>query len=96
MAWVIVFAQKKQTLMKDLDRKSWIFLILSGITTGSSWLFYYRALQEGVASIVVPIDKLSIVLTIVFARVFLKEKLSRRSFIGLCGIVAGPLVLLIK
>ena len=96
MAWAIVFAQKKQTLMKDLDKKSWIFLILSGITTGSSWLFYYRALQEGVASIVVPIDKLSIVLTIVFARVFLKEKLSRRSLIGLCGIVAGTLVLLIK
>lgn len=96
MAWLIVFAQKKQGLIKELDKRSWIFLILSGITTGSSWLFYYRALQEGVASIVVPIDKLSIVLTIVFARVFLKEKLSRRSLTGLCGIVAGTLVLLIK
>lgn len=95
MAWVIVFVQGKQKLIHTLSRNNWIFLVLSGISTGASWLFYYRALQEGVASIVVPIDKLSIVVTIVFARIFLHEKLSGRAFAGLLGIVAGTLVLLL-
>ena len=95
MAWIIVFAQGKQKQIGDIDKRSWIFLVLSGFSTGASWLFYYRALQDGVASIVVPIDKLSIVVTIVFARVFLREKLSRKALIGLVGIVAGTLVLLL-
>uniref|UniRef100_UPI004055C231 EamA family transporter n=1 Tax=Agathobacter sp. TaxID=2021311 RepID=UPI004055C231 len=95
MAWAIVFAQGKQKQIPSIDKRSWIFLVLSGISTGASWLFYYRALQDGVASIVVPIDKLSIVVTIVFARVFLKEKLSKKALIGLLGIVAGTFVLLL-
>lgn len=95
MAWVIVFAQGKQKLIHTLSRNNWIFLVLSGISTGASWLFYYRALQEGIASIVVPIDKLSIVVTIVIARIFLHEKLSGRALVGLLGIVAGTLVLLL-
>lgn len=96
MAWVIVFMQKKQSLIKKIDKKSWIFIGLSGLTTGLSWLCYYRALQDGKASIVVPIDKLSIVPTILFSYLFLKEKLSRAQLIGLAAIVGGTLVLLIK
>ena len=96
MAWVIVFMQKKQSLIKKIDKKSWIFIGLSGLTTGLSWLCYYRALQDGKASIVVPIDKLSIVPTILFSYLFLKEKLSRAQLLGLAAIVGGTLVLLIK
>ena len=77
MAWIIVFATKKQSDVKKIDKKSLLFLILSGIATGASWLCYYKALQDGLASIVVPIDKLSILVTILFAYVFLKEKLSK-------------------
>jgi len=95
MAWLLVFAQGKQKQIRDIDKRSWIFLVFSGFATGASWLFYYRALQEGVASIVVPIDKLSILVTIVFARLFLGEKLSRKALIGLSGIVAGTIVLLL-
>ena len=73
-----------------------LFLILSGIATGASWLCYYKALQDGLASIVVPIDKLSILVTILFAYVFLKEKLSKKSIVGLVLIVVGTLILLIK
>ena len=79
MAWIIVFATKKQSDVKKIDKKSLLFLILSGIATGASWLCYYKALQDGLASIVVPIDKLSILVTILFAYVFLKEKLSKKS-----------------
>ena len=96
MAWVIVFMQKKQSLIKKIDKKSWIFIGLSGLTTGLSWLCYYRALQDEKASIVVPIDKLSIVPTILFSYLFLKEKLSRAQLLGLAAIVGGTLVLLIK
>lgn len=95
MAWVVVFLQKKQSKVKEVGRISWIFLILSGVTTGMSWLCYYRALQEGPASIVVPIDKLSILITILFARVFLKERLTKKAVVGLVLLVAGTLVLLL-
>ena len=96
MAWVIVFVTKKQHTIKNIDKKSWIFLGLSGIATGSSWLCYYRALQDGYASVVVPIDKLSILITIAFSYLFLKEALSKKAVIGLILIVGGTLSLLIK
>ncbi len=96
MAWIVVFVTKKQDTVKKLDKKSGIFLVLSGFATGGSWLCYYRALQEGPASIVVPIDKLSIIITIAFSYLFLKEKLSRKALIGLFLIVTGTFILLIK
>ena len=97
MAWIIVFATKKQGDVKKIDKRSLIFIVLSGIATGASWLcYYYKALQDGLASIVVPIDKLSILVTILFAYVFLKEKLSKKSLFGLVLIVVGTLTLLIK
>lgn len=96
MSWIIVFATKKQSDVKKIDKRSLIFLILSGIATGASWLCYYKALQDGLASIVVPIDKLSILVTVLFAYIFLKEKLSKKSLLGLILIVVGTLLLLIK
>ena len=95
MAWIVVFITKKQGEIKNIDKKSWKFLLLSGITTGLSWLCYYKALQDGEASIVVPIDKLSILITIAFSYFILKEKLNKKSIIGLIGIIAGTLLLLI-
>lgn len=95
MAWMIVFGQKKQSQIRTIDLKSWIFLLLSGITTGLSWLCYYRALQDGDASIVVPIDKLSIVVTVAFSFLFLKEKISKIQLVGLLAIAGGTLLLLI-
>lgn len=96
MAWIIVFAAKKQRDIKKIDKRSLIFLILSGVATGASWLCYYKALQDGLASIVVPIDKLSILVTVLFAYIFLKEKLSKKSFLGLILIIVGTLLLLVK
>ncbi|QAA32856.1 EamA family transporter [Clostridium manihotivorum] len=96
MAWIIVFVSKKQAGIKKIDKSSWLFLCLSGITTGASWLCYYKALQQGQASIVVPIDKLSIVASVVFSYFILKEKLTRKSLLGLIIIVIGTLLLLIK
>lgn len=96
MAWIIVFTTGKQHMIKKIDRQSWIFLILSGFATGGSWLCYYRALQDGLASVVVPIDKLSILITIIFSYVFLKETLTRKAFLGLILIVGGTLSLLIQ
>ena len=95
MAWVIVFMTHKQKEIGKIDGKSWIFLILSGITTGLSWLCYYRALQTGKASVVVPIDKLSIVVSVIFAWIVFKEKLSPKGLAGLLLIVAGTLILLL-
>jgi len=95
MAWVVVFVTKKQAEIKNIDKKSWLFICLSGITTGLSWLCYYKALQDGEASIVVPIDKLSILVTVVFSYIFLKEKLNKKSFIGLVILLIGTLILLI-
>lgn len=89
MAWGMVFVSGKQHEIKDISRKNWLFLLLSGITTGLSWLCYYRALQDGPASAVVPIDKLSIVVTIGFSYVILKEKLGRKAFAGLLLILVG-------
>ncbi|HWO53473.1 MAG TPA: EamA family transporter [Paenibacillus cookii] len=96
MAWLIVFAQKKQGEIKRIDRKSWLFITLSGLATGLSWLCFYKALQDGPASVVVPIDKLSILITVLFAFVFLKEKLSLKSTAGLVLLTAGTLLLLLK
>lgn len=95
MAWLIVFATKKQGGIKEIEKKSWIFITLSGLATGMSWLFYFKALQEGQASIVVPIDKLSIIVTIIFAYIVLKEKLSMKAFIGFIFLIFGTLLLLI-
>ena len=89
MAWLMVFITGEQKGLRQISRKSWIFLILSGFATGGSWLCYYRALQDGPASVVVPIDKLSILVTIFFSWVVLKEKLSRRAAVGLVLIVLG-------
>lgn len=95
MAWIIVFITGKQHTIKQIDRRSWLFLGLSGIATGGSWLCYYSALQDGLASVVVPIDKLSIVVTIIFSYIFLKEKLSKKAVIGLILIVCGTLSLIL-
>lgn len=95
MAWVVVFVTKKENTIKSIGRKDWIFLVLSGFATGGSWLCYYRALQTGPASIVVPIDKLSILITIAFSYIVFKEKLNKKSAIGLVLIVAGTLALLL-
>ena len=89
MAWVMVFVTGEQKDLGKIDRKSGVFLFLSGITTGLSWLCYYRALQDGLASVVVPIDRLSILVTIVFSSLVLKEKLSRKAKVGLALILAG-------
>lgn len=95
MAWVVVFVTGKQNEVIKIDKKSIVFICFSGITTGLSWLCYYKALQDGQASIVVPIDKLSIIITIAFSYLFLKEKLTRKSLFGLGFIVIGTLLLLI-
>ena len=95
MAWIVVFVTGKQDTVKNIDRKSWLFLILSGFATGGSWLCYYRALQTGPASVVVPIDKLSILVTIAFSYIVFHEKLSLKSGAGLLLIVVGTLALLI-
>lgn len=95
MAWVVVFVTGAQKELAEVDRKSALFLVLSGITTGMSWMCYYRALQDGPASVVVPIDKLSILVTVFFSWTVLKEKLSARSGAGLMLIVAGTLALLL-
>lgn len=94
MAWIVVFVTRKQYTIKDIDKKSWIFLVLSGVATGGSWLCYYRALQTGPASVVVPIDKLSILVTIAFSYIVFREKLTAKAGIGLVLIVAGTLLLL--
>ena len=95
MAWVVVFVTGKQHTIKEIPRNEVFFICLSGLATGASWLCYYKALQDGLASVVVPIDKLSILVTIAFSYVVFHEKLSRKSAIGLCMIVAGTLAMLI-
>lgn len=94
MAWVMVFVAGKQTQLAHIRPKSWIFLCISGVATGASWLCYYRALQDGPASVVLPIDKLSILVTLAFSRLVLKEKLSSRALCGLVLLTAGTLLLL--
>lgn len=95
MAWVMVFITNAQGGITDISRKSWIFLILSGLATGASWLCYYKAIQIGDVSKVVPIDKLSVVITLVLAFVFLHEKFTVRSGIGCALIAAGTLVMVL-
>ena len=91
MAWAMVFLTKNQHGLTQISQKSWLFLILSGLATGASWLCYYRALQMGAASKVAPIDKMSVVLTIVLAFIFLHETVNVKSIIGMVLISAGTL-----
>lgn len=95
MAWGMVFLTHAQSGLTEISRKSWIFLILSGLATGASWLCYYRALQIGDASKVVPIDKLSVVLTLILAFIFLHEDFTPKSIIGCVLIGAGTLVMVL-
>lgn len=95
MAWGMVFVTNTQGGLADISRKSWLFLILSGLATGASWLCYYRALQIGEASKVVPIDKLSVVITLVLAFVFLHERFTPKSLIGCVLIGAGTLLMVL-
>ena len=93
MAWVIVFARGKQAQLKNIDKKELLFIGLSGIATGASWLCYYYAIQNGEVSVVVPIDKLGIIVTVIFSYFVFKEKLSKKAFAGLCLMVAGTLLM---
>ena len=93
MAWVIVFARGKQAQLKNIDKKELLFIGLSGIATGASWLCYYYAIQNGEISVVVPIDKLSIIVTVIFSYFVFKEKLSKKAFAGLCLMVGGTLLM---
>lgn len=95
MAWLMVFIKGKQTLLKELDKKELGFIALSGLATGASWLCYYYAIQTGIVSVVVPIDKMSILITVVFSYIVFKEKLSWRSFSGLVLMAAGTLIMTI-
>lgn len=95
MAWFMVFATGNQNGIVDISKKNWIFLILSGLATGVSWLCYYKALQLGEVSKVVPIDKLSIVITIILAFIFLGEQITLKTLIGCCLIVAGTFVMIL-
>jgi len=96
MAWLIVFYLGKQKEIQNIDTKSWIFIILSGLATGLSWLFFFGALKGGLAAVVVPIDKLSILVTVIFAYVFLKERVTKNSWFGLLLVTAGTLLLLVQ
>lgn len=95
MSWVMVFLTNAQGGIGDISRKSWLFLILSGLATGASWLCYYKALQIGDASKVVPIDKLSVVITLVLAFVFLHEQFTFKSLIGCVLIGVGTLIMVL-
>ena len=95
MAWAMVFLTNNQSGITEIGKKSWIFLILSGLATGASWLCYYKALQMGDASKVVPIDKLSVVITLIMAFVFLHEDFTSKSIIGCILITSGTLFMVI-
>ena len=96
MAWLIVFVKGKQHTLRSVPKKELVFLTLSGLATGGSWLCYYKALQDGLASVVVPIDKLSILVSIGFSALVFKERLSKKAALGLGLIVAGTLLMLVK
>ena len=96
MSWVVVFVTKKQGTVREIPKKELGFICLSGLATGASWLCYYKALQDGLASVVVPIDKLSILVTIAFSYFVFKEKLGKKALLGLALIVAGTLLMLVK
>ncbi|MCI8307099.1 MAG: EamA family transporter [Lachnospiraceae bacterium] len=93
MAWLIVFLKNKQSMLAGIDKKEVLFICLSGITTGASWLCFYYAIQNGIVSIVVPIDKLSIVVAVIFSGIVFKERLSVKALAGLCLMVLGTLVM---
>ena len=93
LAWGIVFARKKHTQISSLDKRELVFIILSGICTGASWLCYYYSIQKGDVSVVVPVDKLSILVTVAFSYFVFREKLTKRSSIGLCLMVVGTLMM---
>ena len=95
MAWLMVFITGAQGGISEISRKSWIFLILSGLATGASWICYYKALQVGEASKVVPIDKLSVVITLILAFIFLHEEFTAKSLIGCILIGAGTLIMVL-
>ena len=95
MAWGMVFLTHAQNGLAEISKKSWIFLILSGLATGASWLCYYKALQMGDASKVVPIDKMSVVITLILAFVFLHEQFTAKSLIGCILIGAGTLIIVL-
>jgi transporter family protein len=95
MAWLMVFITNAQGDLSSISKKSWLFLILSGLATGASWLCYYKALQMGEASKVVPIDKLSVVITLILAFVFLHEQFTIKSIIGCLLIGAGTLLMVL-
>lgn len=95
LSWGMVFLTNAQGGILEISRKSWVFLILSGFSTGASWLCYYKALQLGQASKVVPIDKLSVVITMVLAALILHEQFTLRSILGCCLIAAGTLLMIL-
>lgn len=95
MAWVMVFVSGKQSEVKGISPKELVFICLSGLATGGSWLCYYKALQNGPASVVAPIDKLSILVTVLFSYIVFHEKLTKKSALGLAGVVAGTLLMLV-
>lgn len=95
MAWFIVFVKGKQPQFKSLDKRELVFIVLSGIATGASWLCYYYAIQNGVVSVVVPIDKMSILVTVIFSFLFLKEKISKKAVFGLTVMLLGTLIMAI-
>ena len=95
MSWVMVFVTKQQGGISAITPKSWLFLILSGLATGASWLCYYRAIQLGEVSKVVPIDKLSVIFTLILAFVFLHEKMTLKSVVGCALIGAGTLLMVL-
>ncbi|MBR6572358.1 MAG: EamA family transporter [Clostridia bacterium] len=93
MAWIIVFARGRQKGIKNINKKELLFICMSGIATGASWLFYYYAIAQGIVSVVVPIDKLSILITVAFSYVVFKEKLSKKAFIGLLLMTVATLLM---
>lgn len=95
MAWLMVFITGQQGCISDISKKSWVFLILSGLATGASWLCYYKALQIGEASKVVPVDKLSVIITLALAFIFLHEEFTMKSFIGCLLIGAGTILMVL-
>lgn len=95
MAWMLVFATGAQEGLGQISRRNWLFLILSGLATGASWLFYFHALQLGEASKVVPVDKLSVVITVVLAFLLLHEQVAAKTVVGTILITAGTLVMIL-
>ncbi len=95
MSWIMIYVSHKQSKMHGIKRRDMAFIILSGLATGASWMFFFGALQMGPASVIIPIDKLSILVTIAFSYIVFKEKLTKKSAIGLAGVVAGTLLLLL-